>query len=35
MTSGDLNPTGIAPLKGDIALFILYRHKMEESDIFL
>ena len=32
MTFGDLNPSGIAPLKGDIALFLLYRHRMTESD---
>ena len=26
---------GAAPLEGDIALFLLYRHKMTESDILL
>ena len=31
----DINLTGVAPLKGDKAMFILYRHKMEESDILL
>ena len=35
MTFGNLNTSGTAPLKGDIALFILYRNKMEESDILL
>ena len=35
MIIGDINLTSVAPLKGDIAIFILYRHKMEESDILL
>ena len=34
-TFRDLSPSGIAPLNGDIALFILYRNEMEESDILL
>ena len=35
MIIGDLNLTCVAPLKGDMAMFILSRHKMEESDILL
>ena len=35
MIIGDINLTGVAPLKGDIAMFILYRHKMEVPDILL
>ena len=35
ITFGDLNPSGTAPLKGDNALFLLYGHRMTESDILL
>lgn len=32
---GDLNPSGVAPLKDATALFILYKNRMTESDILL
>ena len=36
MTFGDLNPSGIADLKGDIAFFCLYKSKnLPESNIKL
>ena len=35
MIIGDINLTSVVPLRGDIAMFILCRHKMEEKDILL
>ena len=36
MTFDDINPSGIAPLKGDISFFAIYKGKeIEENDILL